>query len=206
MVEKKNKLLVIGLCVQVVALILMRSGMYNPYRQLNDINQNSHRLEISSSGSDLVLEEGFATYIASAKKLAIESGFEPRTPIIDLTGQSPGILYAMQGRILGRPWIGGGYEGSDIWAISLLSVENCSDLSNAWILAEPNGPRSLSSEVLLSFGSTLSKDYTLAGVLETARGAGGFKERRRQLLYKPKRSAMHAENMCRLQKPNIAGY
>ena len=120
--------------------------------------------------------------------------------MIDLTGQSPGILYAMGASNIGQPWTIGGYPGSDALAVAMLKKVTCKELAAAWLLAEPEGSRKISPEILLSFGANLATDYEIVDTFKTAEGAGGYKEVRVQQLLKPVRSVDAAINACGIAK------
>jgi len=116
--------------------------------------------------------------------------------MIDLTGQSPGILYAVGAKSVGLPWILGGYRGSDIVAVNSLKMVPCAELGTAWLLTEPDGPRQISPSVVASFGANLATDFELVGTFKTAAGAGGYEIERQQQFLKPIRPADAATAAC----------
>jgi hypothetical protein len=61
----------------------------------------------------------------------------------------------------------------------------CDKISAAWVLYEPDGPRSISTELMHSLGVPFPDGYRLVGAWQTAEGAGGYATSRRQVLYKP---------------------
>jgi hypothetical protein len=178
-----------------VALLLM--GFEAPYRQPQPLRQNNHPIEIGRPGSTLVLSESYGNYFAEAIESAKHSGLKTGTPVIDLSGQSPAVLYAWGATNIGRAWMIGGYPGSHRLAIETLKRIPCDDVAAAWLLAEPGGPRSISEEVLASFGADFSKHYEVVASWETAEGAGGYKEHRLQQLAKPIRLIADASRACK---------
>lgn len=193
-------LLPLGLAVQVITVALIQTGIETPYRQPQPLRDNDYKLEIGKPGSTLVLSKGFGQYFAEAIDAAEQSGFKKGTPMIDLTGKSPGILYAMGASNIGQPWTIGGYPGSDALAVAMLKKVTCKELAAAWLLAEPEGSRKISPEILLSFGANLATDYEIVDTFKTAEGAGGYKEVRVQQLLKPVRSVDAAINACGIAK------
>jgi len=175
---------------------LVGSGLHDPYRQPHPLWENRFVTQVGHSGSVLILGEGFSKYITTAVKLAKQSDFVDGTPVIDLTGQSPGLLFTMGSKILGRPWIPGGYEGSDTLASLVLGQENCLDLAQAWVLFEPEGPRRLSSGVLSTYGADIDSDFLQVAKFLTPVGAGGYEFAREQYLFKPIRSNAIAYDSC----------
>ncbi len=189
-------LLPLVMVVQMVSAIQVHNALQNPYRQPQPLYLNDFEVEIGRPGSTLKLSSGFGQYIKDAIKLAGQSEFPSGTPMIDLTGKSPGVLYAMGAKNIGQVWMVGGYPGSEALAVMMLGKVSCEELATAWLLMEPEGPRKISPEVLLSFGANLSTDYKIVGILKTAKGAGGFYKVRVQNLLKPIRSASVATADC----------
>jgi hypothetical protein len=189
-------LLSLGFAVQIITVTLVQSGIETPYRQPQPLRENNYKLEIGRPGSSLVLSKGFGQYFLEAINLAKQSGFKQGTPMIDLTGQSPGILYAMGASNIGQPWTIGGYPGSEALAVAMLKKVTCQELVSAWLLVEPEGPIKISSEILSSFGANMATDFEVVGMIKTAEGAGGFKDVRVQQLLKPVRAFDTAVAAC----------
>jgi hypothetical protein len=203
--RSENKQMVLpplALATQVIVVLLVQTGMEEPYRQTQALRLNSHPVEIGRPGSVLVLSDGYASYIGEAKTLAKQAGFEAGTPMIDLSGQSPGVLFALNAKNIGRAWTIGGYPGSLKLAIASLIRVSCEEIGNAWLIAEPNGPRSIPDELVATFGANLAEHYEPVATWKTAVGAGGYRERRLQILLKPvrvKSVAVHACNSKRAE-------
>lgn len=189
-------LLPLGFAVQMITVVLVHSGIESPYRQPQPLRHNDYKFEIGRPGSTLVLPKSFGYYLAEATGLAKKSGFKQGTPMIDLTGQSPGILYAMGASNIGQPWMVGNYPGSEALAVAMLEKVTCQELATAWLLVEPEGPRKISPEVLSSFGANLATDFEAVGTVRTAEGAGGYKKSRVQQMLKPVRTVEDAMSAC----------
>lgn len=179
---------------QFVVVILVQRGMELPYRQPQSLRINSHSVEIGSHGSRLVLSDGYASYLEDAINVSRTAGFKSGTPVIDLTGQSPGILYSIGATNVGQAWTIGGYAGSFKLAVEALKKVPCEQLSLAWVLTEAGGPRSISDDIFSTFGASLS-DYVSVGSWATAKGAGGYDERPKQSLLKPLNS-IEVSRLC----------
>jgi hypothetical protein len=189
-------LLSLGLAAQLVTVAIVDVALDTPYRQPSPLLENTYKLDIGKPGSSLILSEDFGRYYTEAIELAQQAGLMQGTPVIDLTGQSPGILYAMGADNIGQVWTIGGYPGSDALAIAMLRRVTCEDLANSWLLIETEGPKKISTEILSSFGARLDVDYEIAGTLTTAKGAGGYSEPREQKLLKPVRPIAVATAIC----------
>jgi len=170
---------------QTVTAILLQTGLEHPYRQPHSLRLNDSIAEIGSTGSNLVLSAGYAQYVENAKAAAKRAGFEAGTPMIDLSGQSPGILFALRAESIGQAWIIGRYPGSLNLARAALGRASCRQIAAAWVLFEPDGPRSIPVEVMDSLGAEFPANYKVAGSWQTAEGAGGYAASRTQVLYSP---------------------
>jgi hypothetical protein len=173
------------LATQAMVASLLQLGLDHPYRQPQPLKLNTSIQSLGADGSQLRLSEEYAQYIASAIDVARASGLQPFTPMIDLSGQSPGILYALGAKSIGQAWLVGGYPGSLKRASEALSLVDCQTVAASWVLWEPDGPRSLPTETLLQQGARFPDDYRQVGSWRTARGPGGYDLEREQVLYAP---------------------
>ena len=181
---------------QAITAVLLLSGMEHPYRQPQPLRLNNHVTEVGPRGARLTLSEAYGKYIEEAKASAAGAGWEPGTPLIDLTGQSPGILYALGAKAVGQGWTIGGYPGSDRRAVEALRLASCSELAVAWVLFEKDGPRNLSAQVVEVFGAHLQTDYVEIASWPVPGGVGGYDVPRTQTLYKPLRALSAANTSC----------
>ncbi len=186
----------LALAAQTVTAVLLQTGLEKPQRQTQPLRLNETTLEIGPHRSALVLSAGYATYITDAVAAAQSSGFKVGTPVIDLSGQSPGVLYAIGAESIGQAWTIGGYPGSLKLAKAALEHVACEKIAAAWILFEPGGPRSIPVELMLSLGAAFPEAYQQVGTWRTAAGAGGYNASRTQELYKPT-APSEALNACR---------
>lgn len=195
-VKLPTLLLTFGLAVQLITVALVQTGIETPYRQPQPLYENNYEIEIGGPGSRLIIARDFGLYISEAVDNARRANFVEGTPVIDLSGRSPGILYALGASNIGVPWTLGGYPGSDKYVLDALGRISCEMLSVAWLLTEPDGSRKISPEILWSYGADLDKDFKTVGTFMTASGAGGYKERRVQQLLKPVRPVHIAITAC----------
>lgn len=175
----------LSLAVQVVTAIVLQGVMQKPYRQPQPVALNDTTIEIGPRRSALRLSAGYADYIREAESSARNAGFKPGDAIIDLSGQSPVILFALGAENLGTPWIIGGYPGSLQFARATLERVSCEKIAAAWVLYEANGPRSIPLELMQDLGAAFPGQYKEVATWKTARGAGGYEEIRVQHLFQP---------------------
>lgn len=187
---------------QAVCAALLLAGIVNPYRQPQPLPLNQAAVAMRNGTSHLVLAETTARYIDSAREGARASGFREGTPAIDLTGQSPGLLYAIQAHSPGQAWVVGGYPGSAKLAEAALATVSCEVLSQAWLLVEDRGPRSLPLSVVASYGANWPGQFELAASWQTSAGAGGYAQPRQQQLFKPADPASLLQQ-CRASRPSV---
>jgi hypothetical protein len=185
----------VTIVAQAILALLLNDGIARPYRQSpQSLRENASALRLGPQGT-VILSEGFAQYISDARLVAAKAGFPAGAPTIDLTGQSPGLLFALGARGLGLAWIVGGYPGSTRYAVGVLDRVACRDIAAAWLLVE-TGARSLDVDVVLSHLGTQRSDYQEVGSFKTAIGAGGYPQQRVQWLLKPLRAVEVAAQAC----------
>ncbi len=120
--------------------------------------------------------------------------------MIDLTGHSPGLLYALGASSTGSAWIYGNFtktsKNANRVATEILNSVKCDELARAWLLVEPNGPVSISPDVLKAFGADFNYDYKAVGSFLTKPTVGGFRKIRTQIIYMPVRTSTQANKQC----------
>ena len=183
-------LLVVGFTVQAVAFVLLRQGLNSPYRQPQPLYKNDVPTDVGKFGAMLVMSNIHARYLASAMNVAEKSGFVRGTPVIDLTGRSPGVVYALGASSVGAAWMLGGYPGTSDFVSRALKSVPCKQLVSAWVLTEPQGSQAVPFDVLKVFGADLANDYQLVGRLEAPEG-------RSQYLNKPDREPNEFLQACK---------
>lgn len=182
-------LISLSLSIQVISAALINQGFMSPYRQPMPLRQNDSAMGLGWPRTILVLAKTHAQYLSAAADIARQSGFKQGTPMIDLSGQSPGVVYALGANAVGVAWTLGGYPGSNQFVIDGLKSVSCDQLAVAWFLAEPHGIRPISPDVLSTFGAELTKDFLVVGTLTSPEG-------QIQQLYKPARDVDAAKAAC----------
>src|SRR5207249_2409227 len=139
---------------------------------------------------------GPGKYIADAIDLANQAQFKKGTPMIDLSGHSPGVLYAIGASSTGQAWMIGGYPGSEKLAVETLKKVPCAQISRAWLLAEPTSPNKLSSEILTSIGANMATDFEIVGAFNSPVASNSNEVNRVQQLLRPIRNTDVAMASC----------
>jgi hypothetical protein len=184
---------------QLITSIHIKETQEKPYRCNQPLRLDDSIIIVNNKNRQLILSNEFATYINDARKIAAQSGFTKEDTIIDLSGQSPGLLYLLGAKNIGTAWNIGGYKGSLDQAKATFNQVDCKDIANSWILYESKSPWSISTDLLISLGMNFPKQYQLVGSWKTASGAGGYKEIRIQKLYNPL-NANIAKDSCELMR------
>ncbi len=102
--------------VSIVVVLVMMNAYEHPYRLPYNIGEQIVESSVLMGGSSLKVDAPTGKYIDTLKKIALKAGWKPKTPLIDLTGGSPGATVILGGKITGFPWLPGNYKGSDEFA------------------------------------------------------------------------------------------
>jgi hypothetical protein len=182
-----------------VALIISAGTLFiatgAPYRQAEALNRQGSVIDLTPGQSRLFVSDQTASYIRELRQLASANGFQQGEPVLDLTGESPGSLYAIGARPLAAPWTLGGYRGSAGFVAAALDAEPCTAIAVSWLLDQPGSANSIPADVLLAQGANLPADYRFVGSVQGTNDAAPASVQYR--LLKPARSAEVAEAACK---------
>ncbi|MDH4872500.1 hypothetical protein [Pseudomonas sp. BN515] len=190
----------ITVAAQAITVTLVSVSMDTPYRQSEKLREQHQPVVVGKGESKLYLSASSADYLRALNKAAVDSRFESGTPVIDLTGASPGALFAINAKIIGQAWMIGGLPGSEALAVSALDRVSCNDLAKSWILVQPGGPRRLSPHILQRYGIDPSTEFESSRQFP-APIAGASSSYSQQLL-KPTRSVESATAACEKSRAN----
>lgn len=183
---KINQSLIIFVIIsQLITSLHIKERIEKPYRYNQSLRLDNIKITLNNKKNELVISNEFANYINDSRNVLSKSEFKRGDFIIDLSGQSPGLVYLLGAKSIGTPWNIGGYKGSLIKSKADFDLVNCVDIANSWVIYEKNGPISISTELLSELGAHFPDQYKLVGSWETAKGAGGYAKKRTQELYKP---------------------
>jgi len=171
------------------------AAMEHPYRQTQPLRLQATPAEIDHGNSRLFLTAEAAAYIRDLRKIAAENGFRAGDPVLDLSGVSPGAVYALGARAPGAAWLLAGYPGSNEFFTTALDQAGCEAVAASWILTEPGSPDTLSFDLLRRYGIDVARDYREVGSVHSVRGfaPANFEQR----LLKPVRSHETAREACK---------
>ncbi len=166
--QRRPALLVLFSCALLI-FVVGRSAF--PYRQAVPVWQMNARASLRDGSESVWVDSALADYLHKLQTTAYAQGFvNNQTPLIDLTGEAPGAVYALGGRAYGFAWLSGGYVGSDDAATFLLGLWPEAELRRAWVLQAVNGERSLSPSVLTAHGLPFPEGYGRVGSFKLPNG------------------------------------
>lgn len=186
------------ICLAATSLLVPTSvlwvAMEHPYRQSQSLRFQTTVAELGPQSSRLLLSTEAAAYIGDLRRAALGNGLKVGDPVIDVTGASPGLVYALGARAPGAPWLLAGYPGSNELFRSALEEAGCQAIAASWLIIEPDSPDMLSIDVLSRYGIDVVQDYREVGSVHSA-NAFPFAKFEKRLL-KPLRSAQAAREAC----------
>jgi len=166
----------ITLMMMLTVLSLIQNAYKSPYRLIGSISEQREPIVLMSSTGLLYVDINTASYVNNMQNNALAAGWKRGMPLIDLTGATPGAVLILDGRIIGQPWLLGGYPGSDQYAKKALNSVSRDILEKAWVLTGPSG---LNSNVLNDLGFDFPSRYEQVMVLITGH------RNDRQILWRP---------------------
>ena len=158
---------IIPILVSISVLHVMMVGIKHPYRLPSKISDQVIECSFYNSNGSLKVDSPTAEYINGLKRIAQKSGWQPGTPLIDLTGGSPGATLILGGRTMGTPWLLGGYPGSTEFAKKVIEKVPVAVQKAAWVLTAPQGKRSLPGKLLVEIGLKFPEEYISVGKVKT---------------------------------------
>jgi len=190
-----HPLLAVGSLSLLGTTIILYLATEHPYRQLEPLRSQQHAVEIGTARSQLRLAGQDAELISALHRLAAASGFAAGQPMLDLTGSSPGLVYALGARPLGVAWALGGYPGTVRFVATGLGWETCAAIGASWILSSSETSNSIAPDFLRKFGADIEAHYHEVGAIDSGLSYAPFSKIKYRLL-KPVRSPAEASLAC----------
>ncbi len=134
------------------------------YRQDMNTWEMNTGTSIRSGKEKIIVSAKYASVFSELQDRAKAGGFKAETPVIDLSGMSPGIVYVLNGRSPVYPWMAGGYANSTQFARNILSEWKEDEIQQAWILTSgifTSLPDSLLAEKGLDFPGSYQEVTTI---------------------------------------------
>ncbi len=168
-----------------VTAALLTASMEKPYRNTVPLRQQTTGIDVGPAPSTRVLVDSeTARYLTELRQALLDGGGGDGTPVLDMTGASPGAIFGIGAKAIGLPWMIGGYPGSAALATRALTSVTCAEKAATWLLLSPTAKRALPQSVLAGTGLEANR-VTVAQIRDT----GDFI----QELEKPSQAAAAAE-------------
>lgn len=129
-----------------------------PYRQTVPLFEMTTSVSIQFGDDTLIVGETMADYIIEVQQQAESAGFVAKTPIIDLTRNSPGTVFILDGRSDALPWLYGTIDRVGL-GIFILEQWTAEDIEAAWLITTTDSTLESESEILAHFDLDLHTDY-----------------------------------------------
>jgi hypothetical protein len=110
------------------------------YRQWTALGEQNIPVLVGFPPSKLLVDDMVRETLNSLTAAAQLAGYRPGDPILDFTGDGPGLIFALGGRPLGVAWNMGGYSGSEHAAQRALANVPVDSLRDSWILSSDQNP------------------------------------------------------------------
>ena len=130
------------LCVPTLTIQLQNTfDPHHAYRLRTALIDQTVPARVGPANTRLLLDTTTRDVLVAIEAAANAAGFTPKQQVLDLTGDSPGLIYALGGRPLGVAWLSGGYSGSEVAATRLITDLPLTALQRAWLLTSSTNPR-----------------------------------------------------------------
>jgi hypothetical protein len=150
----------IALILSIATLLL---ATQQPYRQPSIFGIHHILFQSRISGIKAMVTNGINEELIQFDALLAEANFTKGTPVLDLSGKLPGLVFLAGAQPTAAPWVIGGYPGSAKAIETLIAGTNCNVLARSWVITQPQGDRSLPVDLVRSFGASPETDYDIVG-------------------------------------------
>jgi hypothetical protein len=148
----------VALCLCICAL---NFGFSSPYRLPGTLAAQVVPTEIGW-GSVLKLDTRTAEFISAMRTATKQNGFCAGATAIDVSGDRPGMVFIIDGKMPIFPWLFGGYSISNYFGEEYFKRLGPEGLKQSWLIA--GSPGQFSMEQLRAFGVDFSKYRSVAEV------------------------------------------
>jgi len=157
----------ISVAVIASVLVVLNKGIEQPYRLPTRLSDQNEVVSLLSGRGYLKVDHSTAEYIYKLKQIARNADWIPGTTLIDLTGGSPGATLILDAKIVGFPWLAGGYKGSRAFVTGVLELVPEEERCSAWVLTAAQGSRMNTTDILLDMNLKFPDNYKAVGKVRT---------------------------------------
>jgi hypothetical protein len=186
--KKYSFIIFLTIITQLITTVHLKDRFETPYRQ-------DQPLRLNNKNNILLVSKKTATSILDARNILNKSDFEDKTPIIDIDGNYPGLIYLLGFTSLGTAWYLPGYPGHLNYHKKIYNFVKCEDLAKSWLLISIDNKREKNnlkkiSNLMKSLNSNFFRDYYKIGTFSYFEKNINNKEQSKEItleLYKPKK-------------------
>jgi hypothetical protein len=109
------------------------------YRLRTGLLEQSQPVALGARGSQLRVDGATRADLEGLAQALRSAGYTAGEPILDMTGDGPGLVYALDGRPVGVAWLLGGYPGTAQVAAWIVTYVPEATLRSAWVIAADDG-------------------------------------------------------------------
>ena len=117
------------------------TDVQHTYRQVAPLAQQDTARALGTGGSVVQVDADTSRTLLALQQMARNAGMPAGQDMLDMTGDSPGVIYALGARPLGSPWMLGGYPGSSAAIERILQKVETERVRGAWLLTSPDKER-----------------------------------------------------------------
>lgn len=154
-----SALRVISLSVGTATLGFLIGVMASPGPIGNPIWQQVVPITLGPQNAVLRVDAPTAEYLAAMRRAAVANGFVSDTPIIDLSGVGPGLIFLLNGRASGVPWLANNSADTRAFSTAVLQTVSHAELDRSWVLTAPEVNIEMYGTLLRSIGLNFPDGY-----------------------------------------------
>lgn len=136
------------------------------YRQAAPLALQDTPVELGTGRSSIRVDYHMAASLLRMQDMVGKAGMPAGQDMLDLTGDGPGVIYAIGARPLGSPWMLGGYPGSPATVERIIQKVETTRVRTAWLITSTDNPRRISNWREIIEGKIGPETHSLAGSIE----------------------------------------
>lgn len=169
-VSQRGVVLTIAFTAVFSGAVLLHRGASHPFRNEGGMSAQTERVTFFGQSAPISLDPAKAAYVRAILKAAATSGWVAGTPVLSLTGYTPGVNVILDAPFVGVAWVTArseAYQGGQEAFEFLVANTSEEERSKAWIFTSSNGDRRLDPGILERDGYAFPCGYRLVGEFKT---------------------------------------
>lgn len=138
------------------------------YRQHSALGAQDYPVVLGDRETMLRVDSQTGKKLKDTTAMFSKAGFKPGQSVLDLTGDGPGVIFAVGAKPLGTPWMLGGYPGSAAAADRVIEKLDPTALRNTWLLTSTDNPRRINGWELMLARRVGAGSHSMAGSVDIA--------------------------------------